>query len=88
MTNSEFTKKLRSLVKAQNRAITLLQECEEEYERRYGVDPSSADDDQWIDAFHGIAAEKPSNVSAATVERGAVIYANLKPYMENEGDQP
>jgi len=80
--NSTFTRKLRALAKLQNKACVLLTECEEEYERRYGVNPSDVDDDMWIDAFHGHGFSDPTAVDAHTVDHHAVGYAGRKTYLK------
>lgn len=66
-----------------NAAQALRQKAEDEYERRYGVDPSNADDDQWIDAMHGGNGKCNEEITAEDVERGAVEYARLEPYRPN-----
>ena len=83
MTNSEFTRKLKQLANTNNKAYQLRNECEEEYERRYGVNPSDAGDDTWIDIYHGIGETDPSLCSAQSVEERAVSYVGLKPYLKH-----
>lgn len=81
MTNLDFTLKLQALIKANNRSNELLQECEAEYERRYGVNPSDANDDMWIENFHGFALCSPNSATFKTVNTDAVEYAGLKSFL-------
>ncbi len=82
MENKEYTKMLRQSAKATNRALHLLKLAEEEYERRYGANPSDADDDAWIDAMTGTSGGCKTDMTAEEVERGAVDYAGMKPYLD------
>lgn len=52
MNNSKFQSKLTSLAKANLKYKNLLNECEDEYHRRFGFYPSEVDDDAWIDTYH------------------------------------
>lgn len=52
MTDKEFNSKLKQLHNAHKKYQQLLGECEDEYERRFGFNPSDIDDDNWIDSFH------------------------------------
>ena len=88
MNDSTFTRKLKTLVNVQNRACKLLIECEEEYERRYGSNPSDVDDDRWIDNFHGHGFSDPESVSVEAVERGAVLYSGRKPFLKGNPPTP
>jgi hypothetical protein len=83
MTDAKFTKLLRRAAVAQNKALRLREQAEAEYERRYGKNPSDADDDQWIDSMTGSNGMCNEDITAEDVEKGAVEYANLPPYMAN-----
>ncbi|RRJ97844.1 hypothetical protein Ga0100231_005130 [Opitutaceae bacterium TAV4] len=83
MTDKKFTKLLQMTARAQNKARDLQRKAEDEYERRYGQNPSDADDDQWIDALHGVAGPCKENITAEDVEMGAVNYAKLPLYRPN-----
>lgn len=52
MSDKEFQKKLDLLAKANETYKSLLKECENEIEKRFGIDPATADCDWWIDTFH------------------------------------
>lgn len=52
MTNKGLQKLMDDTYKARVHHRALLQRLEEEYEKRYGYDPSSVDDDFFIDTFH------------------------------------
>jgi len=52
MTDKELQKLMDDTYKACIHHKKLLDELEEEYEKRYGYDPSSVDDDYFIDTFH------------------------------------
>lgn len=77
MTDSQFTRKLQQAAKASNKARDLYAECEQEYERRYGVNPSDADDDTWIDALIS-GSQCKENLTASEIESGATNYAKLR----------
>lgn len=81
MTDSQFTKLLRRTAIAGNKFLALRREAEDEYERRYGIDPSSADDDGWIDSMTGSSGELDEENTAEKVEQSAVNYAKLEPYI-------
>jgi hypothetical protein len=81
MTDAAFTNLLRRTAKAQNKARALLKKAEDEYERRYGSHPSDADDDSWIDQIQGGNGDSNELFTAEEVEKGAVGYAKLKPYI-------
>lgn len=77
MTDARFTKLLDRAAAAGRKHGQLLEKAEAEYERRYGKNPSDADDDQWIDAMT-LAGGQPVGLTAAEVERHAISYAGLK----------
>lgn len=52
MTDKQWETKIKKCVVAYHRYESLLRQCEEEYERRYKVNPSEVDDDNWIDLLH------------------------------------
>lgn len=82
MTDSQFTKLLQRAAKAQNKAGDLLKQCESEYERRYGENPSDIDDDMWIDAMHyGATGACSEHITAKDVDNGAVQYGGMKSCM-------
>lgn len=54
---------------AQRKYTMLLREAEDEYERRYGANPSDVDDDRWIDAL-GSGCGDARALSVAEVEEG------------------
>ena len=72
MTDKEFVRIVRQLCKAENKARKLREIAEEEYERRYGNNPSDIDDDNWIDLTGaiGYASEK---LTLKDIERGIKI---------------
>lgn len=82
MTNAEYTKHLRKAAKAMNIALRLKQISEDEYERRYGVNPSEADDDCFIDES-GAAGQCREDITWKHVDDGAHNYAGLPRYQEN-----
>ena len=51
MTDKQFTELLKKVANAGNEYIRLYHLAEEEYERRYGANPSDIDDDSWLDWF-------------------------------------
>lgn len=46
----------------------LLKKTEEEYEKRYGNNPSDIDDDSWIDSMHQPGCDPP------TVATDGIVY--------------
>lgn len=72
MTDKQFEKLMNHCAKAWNKYHSLLQECEEEYQRRYGKLPSDVDDDGWIDALGGGGGVARS-LTAEEVKEGAII---------------
>ena len=52
MTNGKFQNLLDRLGCANNKYKKLLIQAENEYESRYGINPSDNNDDFWIDTFH------------------------------------
>ena len=52
MTDKQFQLVINKTLSAFEKYKKLLEIAEDEYERRFGVDPSSIDDDHWIDAMH------------------------------------
>ena len=52
MTNNQFNKLLVRLSNANEKYKNLLREAEEEFENRYGDNPSEIDFDSWIDVYH------------------------------------
>jgi hypothetical protein len=52
MTDKEFKKLIKDTKAAQKRYLTLLDKAENEYERRFGNNPSDVNDDNWIDTMH------------------------------------
>lgn len=51
MTDSEWKRLIVQTVKAHEKAKSLREKAEQEYERRYGQNPSEVDDDWWIDTI-------------------------------------
>ncbi len=62
MNNNNFQKLLDKLGNAHEKYLKYLEEAENEYERRFGSNPSDLGDDFWIDNFHTCALD-------ATVEQ-------------------
>jgi hypothetical protein len=52
MTDKQFVAKIRLAMIAAIKHKNLVKELEEEYENRFGRNPSDADDDYWIDTVH------------------------------------
>lgn len=52
MTDEKFQKLIDQTIKQKLRFFALLKKVENEYERRFGYNPSDVDDDNFIDAFH------------------------------------
>ncbi len=52
MTDEKFQKLIDQTIKQKLRFFALLEKVENEYERRFGYNPSDADDDNFIDTFH------------------------------------
>ncbi len=52
MTNKKFNALLKRLNKVNQKRKSLLCEAEEEFKKRFGVDPSEIDFDYWIDSYH------------------------------------
>lgn len=52
MTDKEFERLMKKTKKVQERYMELLNQCEEEYMKRFGHHPSDIDDDSWIDVMH------------------------------------
>lgn len=71
MTNPEFTKLLRRTALAYNKYKPLLELAEQEYERRYGSNPSDVDDDAWIDSMHGACGACSESITAKEVDEHA-----------------
>jgi hypothetical protein len=71
MTNKQFTKLIARTAKAYNRYLPLLKKAEDEYERRFGHNPSDADDDFWIDSLQG-GCGAASAITAEDVEESAL----------------
>ncbi len=73
MTDQAFQKLLDGLHRKHLAYELALRKAEAEYERRYGSNPSDAEDDMWIDCFHVAAAPR----TVGQVEDGATNYAKL-----------
>lgn len=67
----EFFKLLDKLKKAKNKYFELLEEAEQAYEYRYGENPSTINDDYWIDTFH-IPAYVNTNTTNTEIEKAAI----------------
>lgn len=82
MTDKKFTALLARLGAANNKYKALLKEAEEEFEARYGKNPSDCDCDPWIDNFH---VESSSNATAEDVRGWATSYSDLteRPHKKN-----
>lgn len=52
MTDKEFQELIKETHEAKESYQSLLYEAEQEYERRWGHNPSDVDDDTWIDSLH------------------------------------
>lgn len=52
MTDENFQKLINQTIKQKLRFFALLEKVENEYERRFGYNPSDVDDDNFIDTFH------------------------------------
>lgn len=52
MTDREWKRLIERASTAARLHADLVQQAEEEYERRYGVKPADVDDDFWIDTVH------------------------------------
>jgi hypothetical protein len=52
MTDEKFQKLIDQTIKQKLRFFALLEKVENEYERRFGYNPSDVDDDNFIDTFH------------------------------------
>jgi hypothetical protein len=74
MTDAKFERLMMKLSKAQTDYHNLKIAAEEEFERRYGANPSDADCDPWIDAFH--VSVGPNAVSIHAVDEMAA-YSGL-----------
>lgn len=56
MTDGKFKFLLEELMTITKKQRKLMERAEEEYERRFGSNPSEVDDDYWIDTFqYGIS---------------------------------
>ena len=75
MNDKEFQLRLNALSLANTEYKKLLRECEDEIERRYGIDPSSCDNDLWIDTFH----TGTGTMTVEEVEESMERYSNQKP---------
>ncbi len=67
MTDLGFQQLLDRLSNAHERYANLRDQAEEEYERRFGRNPSDWDDDFWIDTFH----VSPGSATVAQVTKHA-----------------
>lgn len=74
MTDNQFQHLLDRLCKANVRYKKLLAECEQEYQRRHGVNPSDCNDDFWIDSFHVQAC---AHVTVYEVDHFAQLYKSI-----------
>ena len=72
MTDSEFQASMAMCVEAHGIYLSHLWKIEDEFERRYGYNPSDHDCDSWIDTFH---IEPTSVPTVAMVEEWST-YAN------------
>lgn len=72
MTDSAFQKLLDRTANAHRKYTALLELAEQEYERRFGDNPSNRDDDFWIDTLHG-AGGPATNVTVAQVTDSALL---------------
>lgn len=52
MSDSEFVSLLGRVIKANIKYKNLLKLAEDEYEKRFGHNPSDIGDDNWLDIFH------------------------------------
>jgi len=77
MTDKTFDRLLEKCAIAGNRYLELKKKCEDEYERRYGTNPSDADDDMWIDTI-GLGGGHCRAITAKEVDNCATGYANLE----------
>ncbi len=68
MTDTEFTKLLQRCAKAGNKYLELYQKAEKEYERRFGVNPSDVDDDEWLDALALSCGKCTEGLTASEIE--------------------
>jgi len=64
MSDEQFQKLLNKLADANAKYHDALVAAEQEYERRYGSNPSDWDDDFWIDTFH---MRGGSNITVAQI---------------------
>jgi hypothetical protein len=81
MTDKQFQALIDRTSNAQNRFRRLLKQAEAEYERRYGFQPSDADDDQWIDGVAGGCGE----AGGMTVEQ---VAESARSCAESNSDSP
>lgn len=73
MTNSEFTRLLRTTARAANKYKRLLDKATEEYVARYGVLPGDVDDDYWIDCLELGCGEADEEITARQVHDSAKL---------------
>jgi hypothetical protein len=78
MTDAKFQKLLNDTATAQRKFGSLLKQAEEEYERRFGSNPSDWDDDFWIDSLHGACGDAAAALTVEEVARNAKLCRDMK----------
>jgi hypothetical protein len=78
MTNAKFQKLLTATAAAQRKFGSLLKQAEEEYERRFGSNPSDWDDDFWIDSLHGACGDAAAELTVEQVTESAKLCRDMK----------
>lgn len=81
MKNKQFTALLKRTARAGNKFLELKKQAEDEYERRYGANPSDVDDDNWIDSMTGSCGKLDDDHTAELVDDGARA-SGLESYIE------
>lgn len=76
MTNKQFEKIMAECGEAHSKYLSLLNEIEGEYERRYGQSPSEFGDDFWIDTFH-FPPGGAVGITVSKLEEASSIYWKL-----------
>lgn len=74
MTDRQFELLIHRAIGAATKANILRRQAEEEYERRFGTNPSDCDDDNWIDVVH-IGGEHGEKYEVKVVD-GDIIWGN------------
>ena len=77
MTDSNWQKKINDCVKLITAHKIILRECEQEYERHFGINPSDIDDNWWIDTLHCGNGSTDLNKIIESAEMHAEMHSDM-----------